>query len=584
MQSFISSDAKNFWSFIQSKKQQTRIPGKMFYEGEEYNNPNEIVNKFSQFFSSVYLPPNENIYNHSVSNNYSEHIGIGTITISEVQDAIKRLKNKLTSGPDLIPSFIVRDCGNVFSLPLCILFNISIKTATFPNIWKLAKICPVFKNGDLALICNYRAISLLCNFAKVFEIVLYNRIYLSTKLLISPFQHGFMENRSTVTNLVIFTQFVSDILDEKGQVDVIYTDFSKAFDRIDHCILLNKLENFGFSADLLLFFKSYLSDRKQFVIYNGFKSSIFTASSGVPQGSNLGPLLFLLFVNDLCSEIDCQKLLFADDLKIFQSISSVDDCIVLQSELDKVQNWCNFNNLNLNAAKCKIVTYTKKQSRYEHNYNIDGTVLDRQNSIKDLGIIFDSQLSFTQHINNKSSEATKMLGFIIRNCKTFTNILALKVLYFSYVRSKLEYGSIVWNPYYSVHKLTIEKVQRKFLKFLSYKTDGIYPERGFDHAILLDIFKFDSLEMRRCCSSLTFLYKLLHNKIDCPIIVSQIPFNVPRPHSRQNLTFYCNLARTNVLLKSPIQNMCENFNKLSDICDINSDTIDKIRKCTVEYI
>lgn len=401
----------------------------------------------------------------------------------------------------------------------------------------------------------------------------------------SLYQHGFVSHRSTVTNLAIFTQFVSHAIDESGQVDVIYTDFSKAFDRIDHTILFSKLSSWGLSSSLLSFMQSYFANREQFVSYNGFNSEPFIATSGVPQGSNLGPLLFLLFIDDITSIIDnSDKLLFADDLKIYKKITCSEDCLLLQNDINQVQRWCLSNRLHLNASKCKVVTFTKKHSSIENLYFIDGMPLSRLNSTKDLGVVFDSKLSFTDHIHLKVTEATKMIGFIIRNCKMFTNIKSLKILYFSYVRSKLEYGSLIWYPYYINHKLALENVQRKFLKFLSFKTDAIYPERGIAQISLLSRFDMNSLELRRKCSSISFLYNLLNNNIDCPELLSQLCFNVPNYPSRLNYTFYCPHARSNLLLKSPIYIMCNNFNQICHICDINNCTKSGILHTAVNYL
>lgn len=256
------------------------------------------------------------------------------------------------------------------------------KTSVFPNKWKVAKAFPIFKAGDISCVSNYRQISLLCNFAKVLEIILYNRIYLATKNILAPCQHGFMSKKSTTTNLVSFTQTVSGIMDERGQVDSLYTDFTKAFDRIDHQLLLQKLSKFGFNLNLLDFFKSYLTDREQFVFYNGYKSSTYLATSGVPQGSNLGPLLFLLFIDDLCIELQCEGLIFADDLKIYKSIITENDCINLQNNLDIVSHWCVLNKVGINAAKCKVVTFTKKKNHIIYIYKINNTTLERANIIK----------------------------------------------------------------------------------------------------------------------------------------------------------------------------------------------------------
>lgn len=585
VQSSIISDSQQFWSYAQSKKQYSRIPGKMSYENNEYNDPQSIVNAFSYFFSSVYtLSDNETPVNQEEVCNYNSLININSISECEILLAISKLKNKMTSGIDNIPSFIIKDCARILVVPLCFLFNQALQNNSFPDIWKICKICPIFKSGDPACISNYRAIAILSNFAKVFEIILYNRIYISVGNAITCSQHGFVRNRSTVTNLAVFTQYVSNIVDSSGQVDVVYTDFTKAFDSIDHAVLINKLRNFGFSISLLEMFKSYLQNRQQFVSYAGYTSEVFIATSGVPQGSNLGPLLFVLFINDLCSEIKCESLLYADDLKLFKSVNTPGDCTELQNCIQIVQSWCNLNKLTLNISKCKVMTISRKRNIYEYQYNINDTILSRCTSTKDLGVIFDSGLSFVEHINIKAAEAQKMLGFIIRNCKLFTNHNAIKVLYFSYVRSKLEYASLCWNPYYASHKYTLERVQRKFLKYLAFKTDSVYPDRGINHNSLLIRFNINSLEFRRICCALSFLHKLLHNQIDCPALLCQINFLVPLVDTRQSLTFNYNRARTNLMLKSPINFMCQNYNKICHVCDINHSTLNEILLRAQEYL
>nr|CAI5854974.1 unnamed protein product [Callosobruchus analis] len=455
---------------------------------------------------------------------------------------------------------------------------------TFPVAWKVAKVCPVFKTGNKCNIENYRPISLINIFAKVFEIVIYNRLYPSLKSQISDHQHGFVSNRSTLTNLVILTQYISEALDDNCQVDVIYTDFSKAFDRIDHGVLLNKLGNFGLAENTVRFFRSYLSERKQFVAYNGFKSESYLTPSGVPQGSNLGPLLFLLFINDLCQNMNCKTLCFADDLKIYSSITDVQDCLNLQTQLSSIQIWCDRNKLDLNISKCKVVSYTRRKIYHVYNYNINGSALERCSTVKDLGVLYDEKLTFNSHISQKVSEALRSYGFLVRNCRQFYNIRPLKMLYFTYVHTKLEYASLIWSPYYKCHIGEIEKVQRKFMKFLFLRSEGIYPEQGISNLELCERFEIRTLEFRRKLSASVFLFKLLNGIIDCPDILQQININVPSFTSRNYLTFKPSRARTNILVKSPINVMCKCLNSISYHCDVFICSISEIVRMAYIYL
>lgn len=563
----LTHDPRKFWSYVHAKNNSSRIPGQMIYQSNTIEHPQNIINAFGEYFSSVYQS-SQSLTNKSSQSSSVNNIYFYPICESEVITACKKLKDKMTSGTDNIPSFIVKDCAGVLSCPLAKIFNLCLNNKQYPSVWKETKICPVYKSGRKDNIENYRPISIISNLSKVFEIILYNRIYPLISRQLSQYQHGFVSKRSTVTNLFIMTQYISECLDKGGQVDVIYTDFSKAFDSLHHNILISKMKAFGFSKDATDFLKSYLTDRIQFVSYNGYKSDKYFQTSGVPQGSNLGPIMFLMFINDLCENITTGRLCYADDLKLFSSINVESDCYRLQNQLKYVQTWCDENELSLNANKCQILSYTRKKNIFHFPYIIKGSNLKRVNVTKDLGVTFDQKLTFNEHISLKVCDALKSYGFIVRNCRNITNIKAIKLLYFSFVRSKLEYASIIWSPFYNVHNQIIERVQRKFLKFLTFKVDGSYPERGVANNELCSRFNLISLKTRRNCSSVIFLYKLLHNFIDCSDILEQISFNVPSYPTRNIVTFRQPQARTNIMLNSPMYVMCKNFNDICMYCDI----------------
>lgn len=364
------------------------------------------------------------------------------------------------------------------------------------------------------------------------------------------------------------TQFIAGALDDASQVDVIYTDLSRAFDRIDHNILIDRLRLFGLSESLISLFASYLDSRKQFVEIRGFKSAVYDAPSGVPQGSILGPLLFDMFIDPISKILNTFFLIYADDIKIFSRISCVTDCENIQRDLDSLEMWCSTNGLSLNASKCYVMSYTRKKNPVLFNYIIQDCYLTRPDTVRDLGVVFDSSLSFRNHYESISNTAYKCLGFIIRNSCNYSSSNTLMLLYQALVRSRLEYASVVWAPTYSIHKSTLESIQRKFLKFLSFFLDGVYPHIGYPQDDLLKRFSLSSLESRRQCNLLLFLYKLISYTFDCPDILGELNFYVPRLESRNPNSFYQAAARTRLLESSPVHHMCEVYSVMRDSLDV----------------
>ena len=550
------TNPKSFWSYIHSKKNTTTIPNNMTYNDNSLGNPQEIVDAFAELFETAFTESSEYVdsENTDVDENGHEPTQLVQLNEDKICKAIKKLKNKFTAGPDGIPSFLIKDCASVLAKPLLILFNLALNSNTFPELWKNSKIIPVFKKDNRTDIKNYRPITIINNFSKVFEFALYEELHIHINEQICSNQHGFVTGRSTISNLVCVTQFISEVLDGNGQVDVIYTDFSKAFDRLDHGILLRKLSAFGFNRDLVQFCSSYLKCRNQYVQYRGHKSESIICTSGVPQGSVLGPLFFILFINDIVLGVNCYCLLYADDLKLYLAIKDESDCLLLQADLDLINDWCTSNFLPLNAAKCNTVTYTRKLNPMQYEYAINRIHLNKLEVFKDLGIIFDSKLTFNQHINVIVSSAYKTLGFIIRNSGELNNIDTLKILFTSFVRSKLEYGSVVWNPKYAVHSKAIEQIHRRFLKFMAFKVDKTYPPTGFPHDKLLERFNADELVRRRSFHSAMFLHKLVNNKIKCPELLAKANalVHMPLVQTRLNNLFYLPTPRTNLLKFSPV--------------------------------
>lgn len=578
----VRSNPRTFWNFVNFiRKSQSDMPSVMRLDDREFKGPNEIAQAFCEAFQASFSPPS--VENFSMLDSDHHHgrqvIAIEEVSVDEVLTQLKRLRPKQTAGPDLIPAYLIRDCAHVFAEPLTSLFNIALRQCTFPRVWKRSKVIPTFKKGDKHNITNYRPIAIISNFSKVFEMVLYGRLYCHIAPSLTVNQHGFVEGRSTVTNLFCITQYLSEAVDSNLQVDVIYTDFSRAFDRLDHHILLKKLETVGLNRPLLNLFHSYLDERSFFVQHSGFRSAEALVTSGVPQGSILGPLLFVVYINDIGDSLDVPFLLYADDLKIYSRVEKLGDFLKLQESLDRVFAWCGTNKLPMNLLKCSVISYSKKKAQQIFHYNAGGAVLQRVTSVRDLGVIFDDKLSFNKHIDGVIASSYRTLGFIIRNSRAF-NYESLILLFNTFVRSKVEYGAVVWYPVYRVHVQRLERVQRKLLKYLYFRVEGVYPPQRFPQSTLLARFGVTDLETRCKSNSLIFLFKIIHGFTGCPAIQSMLPGCPPDRCRRISQVFYLPTPRTDILKYSPLYRLCVLANAVSDVVDITSCSLGELKRIT----
>lgn len=581
LESRFKSDPRSFWSYVNGRRSGSGIPDRVDLDGVSSANRQDVVDKFATFFSACFSasPPPSIRNTHSTFDNEAGTLFLPSrFDSDDLISASKKIRPNLTAGSDCIPGFLVRDCIGALVRPLLHIFNLILSTGKFPVCWKTSRIVPVFKTGERANVSNYRPIALLCNFSKLFEFCIHHVTIRHVSRRVSERQHGFLAGRSTVTNLAVLSQYLAESLDSGGQVDVVYTDFSKAFDRIDHGLLISKLPSFGFSEKFIRLLTSYISGRRQFVEVRGCRSMLFDVPSGVPQGSVIGPLLFNIFIDDVTLVLKNRCLLYADDMKVYSRIGAPSDAFALQSDLDSLQQWCVDNGLHLNVSKCSVVSFTRSKSPVLFDYLISGVTLPRLKTVKDLGVVFDAGLTFNEHITSVVSAAMKCMGFIIRNTKEFTSPESLLSLFNSLVRSRLEYASVVWSPCYAVHVQELETVLRKFLKFLSFRMDGVYPVVGHPQELLLQRFGLISLERRRQYASLLFLFKLVNSMIDCADLLRQFNFAVPRLEARFPDTFYITTPRTRTLQSSPIHTMCLIYSTVSDSIDIFFTSQNEIRR------
>ena len=562
----VCGDPRKFWSFVGDFRRSRSLPGMLMDDGNPVTDSRAMANLFAAHFGSVYAGGSGVLPLFGDRPMQRVSFGISEFDSADMQVAFKKLKPKYTVGPDGIPAFLLKDCSSVFLKPLQYIFNLIIKKSEFPSAWKTSRICPVYKKGDRSLAANYRPVAIINNFAKLFEKIVTTKIEFYARARISDSQHGFCRGKSTGTNLLTFTQYVSNYLDRRGQVDVVYTDFSRAFDVLDHTVLLYKLRLFGCDHALTELLSSYVANRKQYVQLGAVRSDLIDVCSGVPQGSILGPLAFVIFINDLPDVLESPSLLYADDLKIFRAIESIRDCDFLQHDLDRLHSWCTSNRLALNVTKCGVMTYSVKRDIRQYAYALGGESLKRFTEIRDLGIWFDAGLRFDIHVRKVTAESLKNLGFVTRNSLEFASLHTIKLLYYAFVRSKLEYCCNVWSPSALCHIASLEKVQRRFVKFLHYVEFGWYPPRGnWQYDLLLDRYGLSTLEKRRKSVAADWVRGLVSGSIVAPALLSGLNFRVPRVNARSEVTFIPHRANTNIGLNSPLNRVMRCFNDSADI-------------------
>ncbi|KAL1447072.1 hypothetical protein WDU94_005662 [Cyamophila willieti] len=362
------------------------------------------------------------------------------------------------------------------------------------------------------------------------------------------------------------------------QVDVIYTDIQKCFDRLSHDAIIDKLVTSGFSKPLVYLFADYLQERNIYVKYEKFyKSKPFQPPSGIAQGSKLSSLLFILTYNDINKHIiHSQFRLYADDLKIFKIINSIEDCQLLQNDIDSIQKWLASIGLNFHPEKCSKITFTNKKTFINHTYHINQISIKPVTNYKDLGITIQSDLTWNLHIEETINKAYKKLGTIIRHCGPIEDIDAIVMLYKSLVKSTIEYGSEIWIPKTKVKFKEIERVQAKFVRYLFHKFNGFYPQypNYIEYNLLRENLNIESLEDSSKAKQIKLLQKILHNQINSSYLLEKLAIKIPKNNLRihaKNVFFALPHPRETQYYKSPLISAMHYYNQLEikpDLCNM----------------
>lgn len=572
MASTALENSKSFWQHVNKRKKGNMNPKLLHYHETSTVNEQHQSELFAEFFASNFGPPGANASNPveiSPATGLSELFLLDDRFIAENLSKINASKG---TGPDGIHPLLLKNCADTLSIPLALIFNESLILGRFPSQWKSYSVRPIHKKGPRSDIENYRCIAKLPTIAKFFEKLITFKLTKLVEHRIIPQQHGFMKRRSTANNLM---EFVHYVFKNKGQVDVLYTDFRKAFDKVNHRILLRKLNELGLPLNLIHWIRSYLSDRRQFVDYNGNYSAEFIVNSGVPQGSHLGPLLFLIFINDIVEKmgVDVFVSLFADDLKIAVAINSPDDVHKLQTAINELEKWCNENDLHLNLEKCSILSVSNKREIIRADYRYGDYTFKRVNEQKDLGVIIDSKMNFMAHKSAIISKAASALGFVKRFCYNVNNTRTLKTLYYALVQSILEYCCVVWLPHAQNWIDQIEQIQRQFTMFVMRE----YPSAANDFSITsypdrLQLLEMTSLHRRRTNTAVQYLYDLINDHIHCPRLKSEITINENTRNLRVTSVelFKVKDRMLQMTTSAPVTQICKLANKVKDTFSLST--------------
>ena len=483
------SNPKKFWNYVRSS---TKEPSQLSFSTSDgdLTDPHAIACAFNNHFAGNF-GTSSSVDLNSLPNSPPSHGGdcfsFDSFTVGEVVDSLIELDASKSPGPDGILPIFLKSCAHELAPALCCFFNDCISKGDIPSAWKRANVVPIYKGSGKPRndISSYRPVSLTSILCKVLERLICKRLlcYIDEHDILSDDQFGFRHGRSCEQMLAKFHHFLSGNLDNSKDcnlVDGIFLDFSSAFDRVDHRILLQKLHNYGLRGGVLKFIQSFLSERKQRVVVGGSYSNWVPVTSGVPQGSVLGPILFLLFVNDINEGLSSPLFRFADDHTAVRCIRSHRDRVVLQKDLDRIHDWTVVNNLPLNASKCAVVHFSRSKAFGPvTTYFLGGVPIKVVDNFKLLGIVFSSSLSFSSHVDVVCRKVSRLTGFVIRISRHM-HFRALLYLFKALITPHLTYCAVVWKPCQTDLLDRLDKCQRKISKVLMYRNKSCSSDLSYE--------------------------------------------------------------------------------------------------------
>ena len=557
----IKNDSKSFYAYVRSKQNvQDKVGPLEDSAGNIISQGFLMAEDLNGYFSSVFTK--EDISSLPVADAKfqgakSDYLGPLVVTPELVAKKIKAMKDNKSPGVDGIPPKLLMETVEQISIPLARVFNLSLKEGVVPFEWKEANIIPLFKKGSRNKSENYRPVSLTSVICKLLERLIKDHMvdFLVKHKLLNSSQHGFLKARSCLTNMLCFLEEITKWIDVGSPVDIIYLDFQKAFDKVPHQRLLLKLKAHGIGDSITDWIEQWLTDRRQRVVVDGEVSNWKSVLSGVPQGSVLGPILLLIYINDLDDRITSNILKFADDTKLFRKVNTDGDKQHLQNDLDKLVKWSEKWQMLFNFGKCKCLH--TGHGNLNVNYKMGDTVLGTTVKEKDLGVTISIDMKVSEQCGIAASKGNQIIGLIRRNI-TYKGKKLIIPLYKAIVRPHLEYCIQAWRPYRKKDIDTLERIQRRATKMIPELRDLSYEER-------LKECGLTTLETRRLRGDQIEVFKILngYENIDRNMFFSLKKDSRTRGHEVKLVKDQC---RLDIRKHSFSQRTINEWNKLSTDC------------------
>lgn len=574
-----SLSSKQWWTILKSfiaPNSKTSIPP-LEKDGVIYSDDSAKANVLNDFFRDQTILNDKNtILPDLIPYTVENSLNSLTFTPDEVESILNALPLGKAAGPDGINNRILRELSKELAPPICSFFNQSLRNGEVPECFKASRVCPVYKGGDPSVVSNYRPISLLSNLDKALERLVFKYIYnhFRDNNILTSFQSGFIPGDSTVNQLTYLYNTFCQALDSGKEVRVVFCDISKAFDRVWHAGLIHKLKAAGISSDLLSWFVSYLANRKQRVVLPGTESNWNFIHAGVPQGSILGPLLFLLYINDIVTDIGSNIRLFADDTSIYIIVDNPNTAAeILNTDLEKISQWAKTWLVNFNATKTEALLISRKTNKPVHpKIFMLGQEINEVQFHKHLGVYFSYDCSWHKQIEYIKEKSWIRIN-IMRKLKYELDRKSLETIYMTFIRPILEYADVLWDNCTQQEKQDLEKIQLEAARIATGTTKLISIQNLYDET------GWEQLETRRKNHKLLLFYKMLNN-ISPVYLSTLVPAQVQAVSSYglRNATDIRTInAHTSQYFNSFLPSVIRDWNSLPND-DKNVDTTDSFKK------